>query len=102
MSDAAPVDEEDIQPAVTDADQIDWGALWEEFGFDTPDADGSMAISETQLTLALEASEQDIGGTYRQHVRDAVEAGTLAVKTRTAADSAAGNVTLGYIWEGLL
>lgn len=62
---------------ITDTQAIDWQALWEEFGFDTPDVTGGYVISETQLIGAVEASEQDITGTAREHINNAVESEDL-------------------------
>lgn len=48
------------EKAITNPQEVDWAALWEEFGFDTPNAIGSIVISKTQLTGAIESSDQNI------------------------------------------
>jgi hypothetical protein len=58
-------------------DVVDWRALWDEFGFDTPDATGRLVISETQLLTALESSEQGITGGLGSKIESAVENNTL-------------------------
>lgn len=97
MSEAA----QPTQAAVTETEQIDWQALWDEFGFDTPDVDDSIVISPTQLELALEASEQDIEGGYSQYIEAAASDGVLVQRTTSKA-FAPGDTTQGYIWEGML
>jgi len=66
-----------INDGATTAAEVDWGALWDEFGFDTPDAAGDEYASDTQLHAAVEASEQGIEGGAESLIQGAVEAGTL-------------------------
>ena len=74
----SPVDDSaENGPGATNAEAIDWAALWEEFGFDTPDANGDLLASRTQLQAALEASDQDISGDAEQQIDDAVDVGDL-------------------------
>lgn len=80
------------------AEQINWRALWEEFGFDTPDATGQCVISQTQLELAVEVSEQNIAGIFEAHKRDALHAGYLHEETAIADKDKNDHtlVTVGY------
>lgn len=89
----------DPEPEDDDVDErpttagVDWAALWEEFGFDTPDCRGSYVISRTQLTLALEASDLATGNPHAL-IDEAVGEGVLAHVT---ADGAKGEtITRGY------
>ena len=56
---------------------IDWGALFQEFGFHTVDANGNWAVPRTTLLEAIDVSEQGIQGDARAHVETAVERGIL-------------------------
>lgn len=72
---------------------VDWPALWDEFGFDSPDVVGNEFASGTQLVAAIESSEQDIAGDPSGHIASAVDDGVLHKLTT------AGGVTRGYVLE---
>jgi len=99
MSESAPPETSD-QPAIdgeaTDdsATDVDWAALWDEFGFDTPDAAGNKCASPTQLEAALQSTEQSIAGDPEGHINQAV-AGGILVKCR-----AEGGTLRGYAFVG--
>lgn len=82
MSESAPTDP-DAQPAInvdqtTDsATEIDWAALWDEFGFDSPDAAGTTFASDTQLVAAVQSTVQSPAGDARGHIRQGVDDGVL-------------------------
>jgi len=72
---AADADDQEADDAAADSDErsVDWEALWEEFGFDSPDACGNHFASPTQLRAALECSEQNCptgDGVIKQAVRE--------------------------------
>lgn len=78
MSESANADEPiKINDGPTTASEVDWAALWDEFGFDTPDAAGDQYASDTQLHAAVEASEQGIDGGAESLIQDAVDDGKL-------------------------
>lgn len=68
---------EDLTAEITQTDEIDWPALFEEFGFDSEDAIGSILISHTQLVGAIGVSEQDIDGTPESNIETALSDGVL-------------------------
>lgn len=86
---------------ITQTDAIDWRALFEEFGLHTPNAAGSLHVSETKLTEAVRVSKQNIAGNPHNHIKTAVENGTLIEETTTAA-KAGTEVTAGYRLGGQL
>lgn len=90
--DPEPDEDDDVDERPTTA-RVDWRALWEEFGFDTPDCLGSYVISTTQLALALEASDLATGNPH-DLIDEAVDAGVLAQVTDTGAEG--GTITCGY------
>jgi hypothetical protein len=65
--------DDNTESSVVEFGQIDWNALWEEFGFDTEDSRGSFVISHTQLEAAIEVSEQDITIDGTSVIQQAVE-----------------------------
>ncbi|RLM32666.1 hypothetical protein DVK01_20560 [Haloarcula sp. Atlit-120R] len=99
MSNSAPT-ETTAQPAVdgeaTDdsATDVDWAALWDEFGFASPDAAGNKMASDTQLEAALQATEQSPAGDVTGHISQAVASGTL-VKCKTDAGTLRGYAFVG-------
>jgi hypothetical protein len=94
-------DEPDTEET-TDADyevgDIDWAALWQEFSFETPDAVGSRVVSTTQLTAAVDVTDQGIPGDPVGHIRAAVDAGLLQ-EVYTEGD--AGRTLRGYVLPGV-
>lgn len=56
---------------------VDWAALWEEFGFDTPDAAGNEFVSDTALVAALQSTDQPLAGDAEGHIDEAVDDGVL-------------------------
>lgn len=80
----------------TSPDEIDWSALWEEFGFDSTDATGNYVISRTQLVPAIETSEQTIAGDPGAIIEDAVRDGPL--ETNHVADEYGSNHLRGYLF----
>lgn len=56
---------------------VDWEAIWDEFGFGTPDAAGFAGASRTQLELALDCSEQNLTVSVQGAIGGAVEGGEL-------------------------
>ena len=88
-------EEEDGEERPTTAG-IDWSALWEEFGFDTPDCLGSYVISTTQLVLALEASDLATGKPH-DLIDEVVDEGVLAHVTDDGAKG--GTITRGYVLQ---
>jgi len=62
-----------------DPDNVDWAALWDEFGFDGPDGAGEAHISKTQLDLALEVTDQAVQGNPVDHISEAVDDEVLLV-----------------------
>lgn len=58
-------------------DDIDWSALWSEFGFDTPDAVGFAGASHAQLALALSCTTQNVSINPETAITSAVEDGIL-------------------------
>lgn len=85
-----------IGESITEAENIDWQALWEEFGFDTPDAIDSVIQPETRLVGALESSDQGIGGDAETLISDAVDNGTLKKKETPK------GALRGYLLEAML
>lgn len=67
------------------ASELDWGALWEEFGFGEPDAVGFCGASLTQLQLAIDATNQGVNVAPEVAITEAVENGEI-VSVETAAD----------------
>jgi len=80
VDDAVEGGQESRSDAYDDPRSVDWAALWEEFGFDTPDATGSKIISDTQLTAALDVAEQPLQGDAEGHIRNALTQETLLEK----------------------
>jgi hypothetical protein len=76
-----------------DVTSVDWVALWEEYGFDSPDAAGNEFVSKTQLTGAIAASDQGVAGDPLGHVEEAVDDGLLRKLTT------ATGTTRGYVLE---
>ncbi|NLV14387.1 hypothetical protein [Haloarcula argentinensis] len=99
MSNSAPTETSE-QPAITgeatddSAADVDWAALWDEFGFDTPDAAGNKMASDTQLEAALQATEQSIAGDSEGHINEAVADGSL-VKCRAEDGTLRGYAFVG-------
>lgn len=78
----------------TDANTVDWDALWEEFGFDSPGPDGHKYISSTQLKTALECTDQACPS-GKATISQAAEDGDLHEVTARNED---GQITtLGYV-----
>jgi hypothetical protein len=77
-----------------DATDVDWAALWEEFGFGTPDAAGNKCASDTQLEATLQSTDQSPAGDAIGHISQAVASGTL-VKCQTK-----GGTLRGYAFVG--
>lgn len=78
--------------------EVDWSALWDEFGFDTPDAAGTELISQTQLEAALESTRQGSVVDVRNAITAAVDDDTLAA---VECQTQAGNQQLrGYHLRG--
>jgi len=71
MSEAAA--EQDAQTTNT----VDWGALWEEFGFDTADAAGNQFASGTQLVAAIQSTDQSVTGDPEGLIKSGVDGGQL-------------------------
>lgn len=90
MSDVARINSD-----IINTEDIDWPALWREFGFDTPDAAGCVYASRTQLTAAVESSDQNIAGDAGDHINTAVETGVL--KRVTKADEKGTEHLVGYL-----
>lgn len=87
----------ETEDQVTNAHEIDWDELWEEFGFDTPDVHGNEYVSSIQLGLALEATEQNFAGDPGAVISDAVEGGIL---DRLTTPGEKGESTLrGYVYQ---
>jgi hypothetical protein len=76
------------------ATSVDWADLWEEFGFDTPDAAGNKMASRTQLIAALQSTTQDLAGDPLGHINGARAAGKLV--ERYSGDEA----LRGYVFVG--
>lgn len=87
-------DEDQETVKESDAQTVDWDALWAEFGFDEPDALGNEYISNTQLTAALECTSQACpsGGDV---IGEAVEDGELQRLTIAGTDGEMG--TRGFV-----
>ena len=74
---------------------VDWTGLWEEFGFDTPDAIGSKLISRCQLIGAIECTEQELSGNPQSIIEAGVEDGPLEkIEAITGRGTA---ITRGYL-----
>ena len=99
MSNSAPT-ETTAQPAIdgdqtTDsATEIDWAALWDEFGFDSPDAARNKLASDTQLVAAVQSTEQSPAGDATGHISQAVASGILVECTTE------GGTLHGYAFVG--
>lgn len=99
MSESTPT-ETSAQPAIngeaTDdsATEVDWPALWEEFGFDTPDAAGFKLASDTQLEAALQSTEQSPAGDVTGHISQAVASGII-ITCQTDAGTLRGYAHVG-------
>ena len=93
-----PDEETESEPKPTAVDGVDWGALWEEFGFDTEDACGNLYVSATQLTGAVESSEQNINGDASALISQAVDDGTLHKLTTTGRYGE--DTQRGFVLEG--
>jgi hypothetical protein len=99
--DAEIVDHNDDEPIIKGTDDalpsqattrdVDWPALWHEFGFDSEDASGHVYASSLQLETAVAVSDQHIAGDAQSHIDDAVDDGTLHELT---------NPDRGYVLEG--
>ena len=74
--------------------EVDWAALWKEFGFDTPDAAGFKLASDTQLEAALQPTEQSPAGDVTGHISQAVASGAI-VKCQTDAGTLRGYAHVG-------
>jgi len=85
----------DEDERVTETHDIDWPALWREFGFHTPDSVGARYASRTQLRGAIEGSDQQIEGEPQAHIEQAVSAGALQPVRRT--DECGGTHVAGWI-----
>jgi len=81
---------------ITSAEGVDWPALWQEYGFDTPDACANRYVSPTKLRTALEVTQQPVVGDVDGIIDQALEAGTLheVRKNRARGQS---QVLAGYI-----
>lgn len=95
-TDAATQEPDDDHYEVGD---IDWAALWEEFGFETPDAVGSRVASTTQLMAAIDVSDQGIPGDPAAHIQAAVDADLLHEVYAESDD--AGRTLRGYVLPGV-
>lgn len=85
-------EEDDVEKPNTGG--VDWDALWSVFGFDSPDVRGSYVVSQTQLTLALQATDQAVTGDPRGLIDHAVDEGVLKqVEAEGAKDE---TLTRGY------
>jgi len=86
----------DAQSTTTadEAQTVDWGDLWEEFGFDSEDGAGCDFISKTQLAAALQCSDQDLEGGWENLIQDGVDDVAL-VEQRTDAGALRGYVFVG-------
>lgn len=71
-------DDGEDQNTITDARGVDWQALWEEFGFNTPNSVGSMHKSKTKVEEAVRVTEQPIAGDANVILSQAVDLGILA------------------------
>jgi hypothetical protein len=97
---AARRDNEDDSDGEDDAEatgigELDWSALWEEFGFDTRDAAGCRYASKTQLIAAIESTDQGYSGDAMAAITTAVDDGPVHCVETTAHD---GTTTLrGYV-----
>ena len=89
---------EETDDADYEVGDIDWAGLWQEFGFDTPDAVGSRVASTTQLTAAVDVTDQGVPGDPAGHIRAAVDAGLLQ-EVYTEGD--AGRTLRGYVLLGV-
>lgn len=78
----------------TDPNSVDWDALWEEFGFDSPGPDGHKYISTTQLRTALECTDQACPSGMPT-ISQAADDGEL--HKVTAAGEGGMTATLGYV-----
>lgn len=61
----------------TNVEDIDWPALWAEFGFDTPGPDGKRAKAPLKVKTAIEVSEQRIAGNPQTIIDHAIQSGIL-------------------------
>lgn len=87
--------ERDAQQSIS---ELDWAALWDEFGFGEPDAVGFRGASLTQLRLAIDATDQGVNVAPEVAINDAVDRGEI-VPVKTPADE--GTVaTRGYCRPG--
>ncbi len=98
MSESAPTETSE-QPAIdgepTDniATDVDWDALWDEFGFDSPDAAGNDFVSNTHLSAALESSDQSVTAPAAR-IEAAVN-NQILIKRQTAAGALRGYTLIG-------
>lgn len=99
-NDASVVQEPDDEPeaTITSADGVDWTALWQEFGFDTPNAAGSRFKSATKVYEALRVTDQPVTGDVDKLVTEAVENGTL--RKITTETERGESILKGYILAG--
>lgn len=98
VPETAEQDDGDDGPQITSAAGVDWSALWAEFNFDSPDANGTMAKSGTKVEEAVRVSEQGIVGDAKQIVAEAVEMGVLHKQMVTDEDGEEHPV--GYVFMG--
>lgn len=79
----------------TAVDELDWQALWAEFGFDTRDAAGCAYASKTQLVAAIQSTAQGYSGDAIATITSAVEDGPLH-RVETATEDGATTLR-GYV-----
>jgi hypothetical protein len=92
-------DDEGQPKSITRAGEVDWQALWAEFGFDSPDAHGNESVGRTKLREALQVSEQPIAADSQALIDSALSDGILHESTLSAGEDS-GTVVAGYIFDG--
>jgi hypothetical protein len=81
--------------AVT-TENVDWQALWREFGFHTPDAHGTVIVSKTQLKEALRVSDQHTEGSLDSKIDGALQ-DEILVRNWVDGDTLRGYILVGGV-----
>lgn len=87
-------EQDDSELIVEDTSSVSWGALWEEFGFDSPDGAGNKMASRIQLKAALQCTDQSVAGSPDGQIREAVNE-TVLVEQRSSCGTLRGYAYVG-------
>lgn len=95
LADDGEEDEDDADP--TAPADVDWPALWSEFGFESPNANGDVIAHHPQLVAAVESSDQEIARDADAVIDEGVRQGEIVPDATTDTDGE--RHVRGYVLE---